>query len=323
MTTQSRIAPAGEPRQTEGGLIFDIQGHSVHDGPGTRTTVFMSGCPLQCVWCCNPEGLFRHPVMMYRESKCKCCGDCIRACPHGAARVVDGKLTHDRSLCDDCETFDCVTACLNEASVTSGRYYTQDELMRILLRDQQYWGKHGGVTFSGGEPLLQRSFITAVLAECKRHGMHVGVETTSCLPTDYYLDVMRSVDWVFTDIKHMDPAVHHRLTGQDNTLLLTNIARLAALPDWDGVIMPRIPIIPGLNDGTENLLATVRFIKSIGLDAVNILPFHRLGESKYRQLGRRYAFVDQSPPPDEHMAALKSLVTAEGVICLVGWETPF
>lgn len=310
------------PSEEVQGLIFDIQGHSVHDGPGTRTTVFMNGCPLCCVWCCNPEGLFRKPVIMYRESKCIHCGDCLRACPHGALSVVDGKLTHDREKCDVCETHDCVKACLNEGVIESGRYYTRAALMRILKRDQQFWGKNGGVTFSGGEPLSQRGFIPGVLAECKKLQMHVCVETTSYLPTDYYLGVMKNIDWVFTDIKHMDTAVHKELTGVDNARILHNITELARA-NWDGVIMPRIPIIPGCNDTDDNLLETVRFIKGIGLDAVNILPFHRLGESKYRQIGRAYAFAEQPPPSEERMRHLKALVESQGVICLVGWETPF
>jgi len=310
------------PFTEERGLIFDIQGHSVHDGPGTRTTVFMNGCPLHCVWCCNPEGLFHKPVIMYRSSKCICCGDCIKACPYGALSVVDGALSHDRAVCDTCTTHECVKACLNEAVIESGRYYTQEELLKILKRDQQFWGKNGGVTFSGGEPLFQRKFISGILAECKRLHMHVCIETTSHLPTDYYLSVMKDIDWVFTDIKHMDPAAHKALTGVDNTLILHNITELARA-DWDGVIMPRIPVIPGRNDTDENLLTTFKFIKGIGLDAVNILPFHRLGESKYRQIGRDYEFAEQTPPSDERMHHLKNLAEAEGLICLVGWETPF
>jgi pyruvate formate lyase activating enzyme len=310
-------------RQPEGtGLIFDIQGHSVHDGPGTRTTVFLNGCPLRCSWCCNPEGLFRRPVVMYRASKCKCCGDCIQACPSGSIQVIDGKLIFNRKNCDACLEHECVKACLNESVVESGKYYSQADVLRILRRDRQFWGSNGGVSFSGGEPLLQSKFISSLLRECKKQEMHTCVETTSFLPTDYYLDTLAYVDWVFTDIKHMDSETHKKLTGQDNALVLHNIAALANA-DWNGVIMPRIPIIPSRNDSEENVLATVKFIKSLGLDAVNILPFHRLGESKYRQLGREYDLAEQSSPPDEKMQQLKALVESQGIYCLVGWETPF
>lgn len=304
------------------GLIFDIQGHSVHDGPGTRTTVFLNGCPLRCIWCSNPEGLFTHPVMMYRQGKCKGCGDCLAACPSGAARVVGDQLVHDREACDACQTHECVDACLNEAMVKSGKYYTTEEVLRILQRDRQFWGKNGGVSFSGGEPLMQRPFINNLMRRCKEVGIHVCVETSSCLPTAHYLDALRFADWVFTDIKHMDPVTHMKLTGRGNALILHNIETLAR-SDWEGVIMPRIPVVPGCNDSEANLMATVDFIRNIGLDVVNLLPFHRLGESKHRQLGRTFDMADQPSPADATMQRLKELVQSRGVLCFVGWETPF
>ena len=306
------------------GLIFDIQGHSVHDGPGTRTTVFMNGCPLDCIWCCNPEGLFHNPVMVYMESRCVCCGACIEACPNGAITIAENKkLIHDRNLCDVCKTKECVNACLHEASSLSGKYYTVDELMKIFHRDRQFWGGKGGVTFSGGEPLLQRDFFLEILKRCKKAYIHVAVETTSCFDNDYYMEVMNYVSWVFTDIKHMDAIEHKKLTGVDNKLILKNIRALAEKQDWDGFIVSRIPIIPGLNDAEENIRATAKFVKEIGLEVINILPFHRLGESKYRQIGRTYQFAEQKPPSDAHMLSIKKIIEEEGLVCFVGYETPF
>lgn len=305
-------------------LIFDIQGHSVRDGPGSRTTVFMNGCPLDCIWCCNPEGLFHYPVMLYMESRCVCCGACVKACPSGAITITeDKKLIHDRSLCDNCKTHECVNACLHEASSLSGKYYTVDELMDIFQRDRQFWGGKGGVTFSGGEPLFQRDFILEILKRCKKAYIHVAVETASCFDTDYYMEVMNYVSWVFADIKHMDAVEHKKLTGVENKLILKNIRTLAEKQDWDGFRVPRIPIIPGLNDSEENIRATAKFVKEIGLEVINILPFHRLGESKYRQLGRTYKFAEQKPPSDEHMLSIKKIIEGEGLVCFVGYETPF
>jgi len=304
-------------------LIFSIQGHSVHDGPGTRTTVFMSGCPLHCVWCCNPEGLFHHPVLTHKDSNCVKCGNCIKSCPYSAISVTkEGNLIFDRKICDKCKSMECVTACLHEANEVSGKYYSIDELMRIFQRDRYFWGSKGGVTFSGGEPLLQKEVMLPILKRCKKSYIHVCVETTSHLPTDYFMEAISYVDWVFTDIKHMDPVEHKRLTGVDNRLILKNI-RLLAEADWDGFIIPRIPIIPGQNDSEENIRKTARFVKEIGLEAINILPFHRLGESKYRQVGQTYRFADQKPPTSEKMDAVKSIIESEGLICFVGHETPF
>ena len=306
------------------GLIFDVQGHSVHDGPGTRTTVFMNGCPLKCIWCCNPEGLFHEPVMVYLKSRCVCCGACIEACPHGAIKISDDKkLIHDRTLCDVCKTHECAAACLHEATSLSGKYYTVDDLMKIFQRDRQFWGEKGGVTFSGGEPLLQREFILEVLKRCKKSYIHVALETTSCFDTEYFMEVMDYVGWVFADIKHMDPVEHKKLTGVENTLILKNIRALAEKKDWDGFIVPRIPIIPGMNDSDINIKATAKFVKEIGLELINILPFHRLGESKYTELGKTYQFADQIPPTNEHMESIKKIIEAEGLVCYIGYETPF
>ncbi|KUO58844.1 hypothetical protein APF79_11905 [bacterium BRH_c32] len=305
------------------GLVFDVQGHSVHDGPGTRTTVFLSGCPLNCIWCCNPEGLFHHQVMLFKESKCVKCGRCIQACPYGAITVQNGKIVHDRNKCDHCETLECVGACLQESTDLSGRYYTVDEMMKIFKRDRQFWGSKGGVTFSGGEPLMQKNFMLAILKECKKAYIHVAVETTSCISTNYYMEAMNYIEWVFTDIKHMDPDKHKELTGVDNKLILKNIETLATKEDWNGFIVPRIPVIPGLNDSDENIIATAKFVKSIGLEVINILPFHRLGESKYRQLGLVYKFADQKAPTKESMDNIKKLIEDEGLVCFVGYETPF
>ena len=318
---KKRIETASEPPPR--GLIFDIQGHSVHDGPGTRTTVFMAGCPLHCLWCCNPEGLFHHPVAMYKESKCVCCGNCIKACPHGALEISKaGKLLRDRSLCDVCRTTECVAACYHDAVGLSAAYYSVDDLFQVFQRDRHFWGARGGVTFSGGEPLLQQRFMRAILTRCKEAYIHTCIETTSCLETSYFLDIIQYVEWVFIDIKHMDSHVHRRVTGVDNGLILDNIRHLSSA-DWDGFIVPRIPIVPHINDTDENIRATAQFVKSCDLEVINILPFHRLGESKYRQLGRQYQLAHQESPSAEKMNHLKRIIEGEGLYCFVGWETPF
>lgn len=304
------------------GLIFDIQGHSVHDGPGSRTTVFLNSCPLKCVWCCNPEGLFHKPVLLYLESRCKRCGRCIAACPHGGVKPGETGPVFDREICDKCTTHECRDACLSEALDVSGEYYTVPDLMKVLERDSEFWSDNGGVSFSGGEPLMQKEFITAALKACKERYMHTCVETTSCLATDYYLGVMDYVDWVFTDIKHMDSEAHRELTGVGNELILKNIGALAK-KDWDGVIVPRIPVIPGKNDSEENIRSTAAFIREAGLDVVNLLPFHRLGESKYRQVGQVYKLAEMESPGDDDMKRLQKIAQDEGIYCFVGWETPF
>lgn len=319
---QSNINLKSSYNKDAKGLIFDIQGHSVHDGPGTRTTVFLNGCPLNCIWCSNPEGLYREPIIMHRDSRCKCCGNCIKSCPNGAAFVREGLLCFDRNICVKCETRECLNTCYQEALVISGQEYTVADLMDIFQRDRQFWGTKGGVTFSGGEPLLQKDFILEVLKACKESFIHTCVETTSCISTDFYLQAMKYVNWAFTDLKHMDSAEHKKLTGVGNELIHHNLRELVKM-DWDGVIVPRVPVIPGKNDSHENIAKTAEFIKEIGLDVVNLLPFHRLGESKYRQLGQVYQMAEQTSPTDEQMNELKQIAESYGLFCFIGWKTPF
>lgn len=305
------------------GLIFDIQGHSVHDGPGTRTAVFLKGCPLSCQWCCNPEGVKRHIEMLYYESRCVHCGHCIASCPHQAISVQGNSLHHDRSQCDTCKQMPCIDSCLHEAKCQVGKYYSVEALMRVLKRDRHFWGAKGGVTFSGGEPLLQTAFIREVLAACKREYINVCIETTSYIKPSFYLEAMRMVNWAFLDIKHMDDVRHKQKTGVSNERILNNIAALAQDPDFDGVMIIRVPVIPGFNDSEDNIRQTARFVKSIGLDAINILPFHRMGESKYRQLDRVYPYANGLPPTPEHMQRLQQVAIDEGIMCFIGYQTPF
>ena len=323
----SQPAGEGQARGEEGaglrGLVFDIQGHSVHDGPGTRTTVFLSGCPLRCGWCCNPEGLFRQPVVVQRLSKCVRCGRCAGACPRGAVSLEpDRPPVLDRGRCDTCENRECVRACFHEGLAVVGKYYGVDDLMRLFRRDRQFWGARGGVTFSGGEPLLQREFIRAVLKRCKEASIHTCIETSACLPGEDFRAVLPYLDWVFADIKHMDPEVHRRVTGADNRQILENIRSLADA-GWRGFPVIRIPVIPGFNDDEANVRATARWVRALGLEVINVLPFHPMGESKYRQLGQTCPFEGTAPPPPEAMARIKRQVEAEGVVCYVGYRTPF
>ena len=308
------------------GLIFDIQGYSVHDGMGCRTLVFLSGCPLRCTWCANPEGQLLRPRVMYRKKKCvhRHYG-CVSACPSNAIRIGNGEnppLRFDRSFCDRCDSMDCVKACLNEALQIAGRTYTVDELMRILIRDQGFWGDQGGVTFSGGEPLLQSEFLLAVLKECRSNYMHTTVETSAYASTDVLMEILEWTDWMFIDIKHMDSAVHRAVTGAGNESILRNI-EVVASSRWDGRLIIRVPIVPGCNDTVESLRATAAFMARLKLQEVHLLPFHRLGHSKYEQLGMDYEYQDTPSPSRDALRSHQHIFEAAGLRCYVGSETPF
>lgn len=311
------------------GLIFDIQSYSVHDGPGCRTLVFLSGCPLRCEWCANPEGMEFRERAMFRATKCvhesQGCVRCIEACPHGAvssASVEERMLDIDIEKCKKCRTLECTEACLNEGFVKSGKWYSEKELMRVFNRDRDFWGRDGGVTFSGGEPLLQKDFVSAMLKRCRESYIHTALETTAHVDQKVLLEIMEYVDFAFIDLKHMDPIKHQEKTGVRNDLILENIAALAR-SSWPGRLVIRIPIIEGYNDSDENALASAEFLSRLGLKEVNILPFHRLGESKWRQLGMDYPYQEQEPPGDEVLSRVQSIFLDRDILCYVGNDTPF
>jgi pyruvate formate lyase activating enzyme len=197
-----------------------------------------------------------------------------------------------------------------------------DELLRILVRDQGYWGSRGGVTFSGGEPLFQAEFLLAVLATCRSNYMHTTVETCAHTNTDVLMEVLKLTDAMFIDVKHMDAAAHHSGTGMGNELILKNIEAAAATA-WEGRLIIRVPIVPGYNDTVENLRATAAFVARLKLTEVNLLPFHRLGHSKYKQLGLDYEYAQVPTPSREALGSYQRIFETAGLQCYVGSETPF
>ncbi len=313
---------AGETK----GLIFDIQGHSVRDGPGTRTVVFMSGCALRCKWCANPEGQLLRPRLMYRAELCRNCPvRCVKACPRGAVQPLKNGIPpvlFDRTACDSCDRMNCRNVCYAQALQPSGEWHTVEELMRIFNRDRCYWGPEGGVTFSGGEPLAQQNFVLKLLERCNEAYISACVETNAHVPRSVLHSILPFVQWLFIDIKHMDPAKHAEGTGVPNETILGNIRWLAS-SGWPGRIIIRVPIVPGYNDAAENARATADFLTQTGLHEINLLPFHRLGASKYEQLSLAYEYADHAAPSPEQMESLAQVYRGHGVSCYLGWDTPF
>ena len=311
------------------GLVFDIQSYSVHDGPGCRTLVFLMGCPLRCTWCANPEGWEFRQRMMYRVTKCvhdsQGCVRCVARCPHHAISAGEdgkGSLVIDWSKCKTCETFDCTQACLKESLVVCGKWYSIEDLMKIFTRDRQYWGGSGGVTFSGGDALVQKEFLIAILKRCQEGYIHTAIETSACFSQEQFLAVMKYVNFAFVDIKHMNAEKHLAETGVSNERTLNNVKALVDAK-WPGRLIVRIPVIPGFNDDDENIVATAEFVKNLGLKEINILPFHRLGDSKWSQCGMSYPYREQESPLPEKMQHLKEIITEQGITAYVGSDTPF
>ncbi|MCI7552105.1 MAG: glycyl-radical enzyme activating protein [Actinomycetaceae bacterium] len=309
-------------------MIFDIQGFSVHDGPGSRTLVFFKGCPLNCYWCCNPESLHMRQEVMYRRSKCDKCHGCIdrKICPFDAisADGPDSFITIDRSKCIHCEEKPCVEGCYHDALALAGKVYTLDELMYKIERDSRYWGDGGGVTVGGGEIAQQYRFVSNFLKRLHEQGIHTAVESSSMGAWDHLKQIYEHVDWAFNDLKHMDPVKHKEATGKSNRQILENLRHIADLAH-EGKLRQviRIPVVVGFNDDNENIDATIDFVKSIGTHEINLLPFHRLGESKYEQLDEVYDARDMRPPSEELMHSIADRIRAAGLKCYVGSDTPF
>jgi pyruvate formate lyase activating enzyme len=304
------------------GLIFDIQGFSVHDGPGCRSLIFMKGCPLRCKWCANPEGMVNRPQLMYNDMACARDYACIDSCGEHAisVRKVGEPITIERSICERCNSFECVEECYKGALRMVGRYVTVQEMMRVISRDRNYWGANGGITLTGGEPLAQPEFVTEVLRRCRSAYIHTAIETSGHVPWEHYEAALKHVDWVFFDLKHMNSGMHRKETGVANDLILENARRLASLPIR---MIMRVPVIPGFNDSEENMIATAEFIKEIKKEEVNLLPFHKLGMSKYEQLGIKCTYEKTEPPSPEQLKRIQSIFNSYSLKCYIGSATPF
>lgn len=310
-------------------VIFDIQGFSVHDGPGGRTLVFFKGCPLKCYWCCNPESQLMAPQLMYRHSSCVNCYSCIqrKICPENAMSLPDKKgdyIRIDRNICDKCENLSCADLCYHDALQKAGKVYTVDDIMKRLTRESRFWGPGGGVTLGGGEATMQYKFAAELLSRCHENYINTAMESCSFAPWSHLEPIYENLDWAFTDIKHMDSEKHKSGTGVGNELILDNIAKIAELGQKGKLRhIIRIPIIKGYNSDDENIQKTIAYIKEIGTKEINILPFHRLGASKYEQLGRIYDCRDMKACPDELMKHIQGLFLKNDLQCYVGSETPF
>ena len=285
------------------GTIFNIQKMSIHDGPGIRTTVFFKGCPLNCIWCSNPESQKPKKEIACFPARCVSCGYCAQVCPKGIIEKQAPYNIIDRDACDLCEI--CVKECCTNAKKTIGEEYDTDGLLNEILKDKSFYDSSGGgVTFSGGEPLMQHEFLEEILKLCHENGVHTAIETTGYAKPETLEKVIEHLDLIFMDLKHMDSEAHRKLTGVSNDRILENLSLIAEKHDN---IIVRIPVIPGLNDSEENIQQTADFVAGRGIKKLELLPYHNLGEVKYGQLGMEYALCETKTPSDEKMNRLLAL----------------
>jgi len=307
-----------EPGSARGrGLVFNIQRYSLHDGPGIRTNVFLKGCPLRCTWCCNPESQDFGPQLAFFPDKCINCGRCIGLCPYGAVSAGTDKPLTDWSICvEKCQggkegAFGCTAKCYSKAREVQGREMSVDEVMREVMKDSHvYLESGGGITLTGGEPLSQAGFARDLAREARENYLEVAIETCGLVPWKAYEEILPYLDAIFIDIKFLDAAKHRTHTGQGNELILANAVKLAqSMAVKGGTIIVRTPVIPGLTDLAE-VTAIARFVQQEmpGATAMEVLPYHRLGRGKYRDIGREYELLDINPPSEKDMKPFRAIV---------------
>jgi pyruvate formate lyase activating enzyme len=297
------------------GFIFDIQRYAVHDGPGIRTLVFMKGCPLRCAWCCNPESQQAGPELIRRAELCTACGRCEKVCTAGAISKKGGALpVFDRTLCSACRDFPCVGACPGDALARAGREAEASEILSEIEQDRDFYrNSGGGVTFSGGEPFQQTGFLGDLLSGCRARGIHTAVETCGYARGEDILALEPSVDMFLFDLKVLDPQQHFRFTGQENSLILENFRRLAAL--CPGKIATRLTLIPGVSDTPGNLAAMAGLLSGLGLGSIELLEYHPLGLGKWEGLGRQPAYRSGIRLLQGKTAEAARYFTQEGLSC--------
>lgn len=296
------------------GTTFNILRYTVDDGPGVRSTVFMKGCPLRCPWCANPESQSFHPEVSFRAVSCIGCGRCKENCPEGAIEIVDGLAVIDREKCAHCMT--CVDMCLNTAMKRMGDEQSVEDVLKVVARDKDYYEESGGgVTVSGGEPMMHPEFVKELFERLHGEGIHTCLDTTGHCDTNVLLDVLESTDLVLFDLKHMDSAKHEEVVGVPTDLIHKN---LRTIVDSGTDVIIRIPYIPGFNDDDENMKATAEFVKEVSPNShVDILPYHELGANKYESIGMEYSMASTEKPTPEQLSHSKEIFTELGIDCQV------
>lgn len=297
------------------GTIFNIQKFSIHDGPGIRTTVFMKGCPLRCRWCSNAESMNPEPEIGIIRENCNLCGKCADICPENAISINNNSIVFDRAKCTACG--ECVGICAPGALTVYGKTVTVEDIFNEVNKDRAFFeGSSGGVTASGGEPLQQADFVTALFKMCQEAGIGTCLDTSGCVPSEQLEKVLPFTDYVLYDIKLIDNEQHKNYTKMTNELILHN-AKVVA--ESGAEILCRIPLIKGVNDSESNISETARFLKTLGKDiGIELLPYHRLGTAKYKTLDRAYPGEAFLTPSDEEIEAVRKIFEEYSVPCITG-----
>jgi len=313
---QFRAHPLSSSVMHAQGLVFDIQRFSLHDGPGIRTTVFLKGCPLRCLWCHNPEGLTAQPQVRLIRRLCTRCGRCMLACPHGGHAVTADEHRLRPAACTRCGQ--CAAACDMGALEMVGQWMSVEEVLCVVRRDAPFYQQSGGgMTLSGGEPLAQYAFARALLAAAKTEGLHTAMETTALLPWPRLVALAPLLDRWLVDLKHTDAQRHRALTGAPNRRILANIRRMA---DAGWPLALRIPWVPLRNAEPAFLDGLCAFLRSLSTPPpVEFMPYHRLGQEKWAALGGDAAMPESIPAADRaDIEPWAEALRREGITVTIG-----
>ena len=306
MPTEDEIQPENDA------VIFDIQRFSLHDGPGIRTTIFFNGCPLSCSWCQNPDSHKAGPEMAFYAEQCQESYACADICPKNAIlKAKQRRINYDK--CDACGK--CAVECPFNALRIIGKKWHFKDLANESLKDKDYFlDSKGGVTLSGGEPMVHARFLSHFLPLMKKRGIHVNIETCGVFKYKDMERILSYLDLIYYDIKHIDSKVHKQYTGADNRLILDNFTRIASVFPK---LQARIPIIPGVNDDRGNILATARFLQQNNQTCINCLPYHSLGEAKLARINSDASPFKLPSMTAKDLLPVKKMFQGEGIHAVV------
>ncbi|TYB30264.1 MAG: glycyl-radical enzyme activating protein [Candidatus Mcinerneyibacterium aminivorans] len=276
-------------------VIFDIKQFGIHDGPGIRTTVFLKGCPLNCIWCHNPESQSENIEIMYYQNRCNLCERCVNNCPKKALKIKDKQIVRDEDMCVLCGV--CVESCYNKALEIVGFKKDMDYILKEIKKDIMFYEESGGgVTFSGGEPLMQPEFLHDILKSCKKIHINTAVDTSGYTDFSNFEEIADLTDLFLYDLKVIDDDKHKKYTGVSNKIILDNLEKLGQIHEN---IIVRIPVLPGINTAENDLKDFYAVLRDTGVKEINLLPYHKIGKDKFKRLKKEYRADFLEEPDDE------------------------